>query len=286
MNEPTTSHRILIVEDDASLAAMVVDFLSQHGFLVFVESRGDVAPQRIERENPDAVLLDVNLPGLDGFTICRTVRPNYRGAIIMLTARGEEVDEIVGLEVGADDYLAKPVRPRALLARLRAHLRRTNLPEHEATTQPLVVGGLVIDASCRSVEIDGSPIELTTAEFDLLQLLATHAGHTLTRADIYECLHGMPYDGFDRSIDLRISRLRCNSVMIRRGCAESNPSEELAICWPLNHDWTFHSLLCLRAGSFGRGMVHPWWSADSSSRGGSCSRHHCGSRRRRETLGQ
>jgi len=124
----------------------------------------------------------------------------------MLTARGEEVDEVLGLEAGADDYLAKPVRPRALLARLRTHLRRVTPVEQ--TSQPIVVGSLVIDAAQRSVELDGAAVELTTAEFDLLCLLARHAGQTLSRHAIYLEIHGMKYDGLDRSIDLRISRLR------------------------------------------------------------------------------
>ncbi len=206
MNEESRNHRILLVEDDASLAAMVADFLSPHGFDVSIEGRGDVAVARITDENPDVVLLDVNLPGLDGFSICRSVRSRYCGAIIMLTARGEEVDEVLGLEAGADDYLAKPVRPRALLARLQTHLRRAT-PAEQAS-QPIVVGSLVVDAGRRSVEIDGLAVDLTTAEFDLLSLLARHAGQTLSRNDIYQEIHQMKYDGLDRSIDLRISRLR------------------------------------------------------------------------------
>ena len=123
------NRRILLVEDDAALASMVADFLSPHGFEVAIEGRGDTAVDRIHDENPDAVILDVNLPGLDGFSVCKAVRSGYRGAIIMLTARGEEIDEVLGLEAGADDYLAKPVRPRALLARLRTHLRRATPAE-------------------------------------------------------------------------------------------------------------------------------------------------------------
>lgn len=199
-------YRVLLVEDDAPLASMVADFLSANDFAVTMEGRGDVAAERILRESPDAVVLDVNLPGQDGFTVCKTVRDQYHGAILMLTARGEEVDEVLGLEAGADDYLAKPVRPRALLARLRTHLRRIT-PSEEAS-QPVVVGSLVVDPSRRSVEIEGQYIELTTAEFDLLKLLAENAGRTLSRNDIYQQIHGMKYDGLDRSIDLRISRLR------------------------------------------------------------------------------
>jgi len=206
MNQESRHYRILLVEDDAPLAAMVADFLSPHGFDVSIEGRGDTAVERIIEENPDAVILDINLPGLDGFSVCKAVRLDYRGAIIMLTARGEEVDEVVGLEVGADDYMAKPVRPRALLARLRTHLRRVT-PAEQAS-KPITVGSLVVDAARRSVEIDGVTVDLTTAEFDLLNLLTRHAGQTLSRNDIYQRIHGMKYDGVDRSIDLRVSRLR------------------------------------------------------------------------------
>lgn len=128
--------------------------------------------------------------------------------IVMLTARGEEIDEVLGLEVGADDYLAKPVRPRALLARLRTHLRRSTLRETAEPSQPIQVGSLVVDASRMSAEIDGVELDLTTAEFELLQFLAENAGRTVSRNDIYQHIHGMRFDGLDRSIDLRISRLR------------------------------------------------------------------------------
>ncbi len=206
MIEDPHNHRILLVEDDASLASMVADFLSPHGFDVAIEDRGDTAIDRIVRENPEAVVLDVNLPGLDGFSVCRAVRASFRGAIIVLTARGEEIDEVLGLEAGADDYMAKPVRPHALLARLRTHLRRVT-PAEQAS-EPVAVGTLVVDAARRSVEIDGVALDLTTAEFDLLHLLAKHAGKTLSRDDISQEIHGIRYDGVDRSIDLRISRLR------------------------------------------------------------------------------
>jgi len=206
MNPERQHYRILLVEDDAALASMVADFLVPHGFDVLIEGRGDTAIARITNEKPDVVVLDVNLPGLDGFSVCKSVRSRYHGAIIMLTARGEEIDEVLGLEAGADDYMAKPVRPRALLARLRMHLRRAT-PEEQAS-QPIVVGSLVVDAGRRNVEIDGAAMDLTTAEFDLLNLLARHAGQTLSRNDIHLEIHGVKYDGLDRSIDLRISRLR------------------------------------------------------------------------------
>ena len=206
MNQESQHIRILLVEDDAPLASMVADFLSPHGFDVSIEGRGDTAVDRITKENPDAVLLDVNLPGLDGFSVCKAVRSGYRGAIIMLTARREEVDEVLGLEAGADDYMAKPVRPRALLARLRTHLRRA-IPA-EQTSGTIIVGSLLVDAGRRSVEIDGEAVDLTTAEFDLLILLAKHVGQPFSRNDIYQHIYGTKYDGLDRSIDLRVSRLR------------------------------------------------------------------------------
>jgi len=200
-------HRILLVEDDAQLASMVADFLKPHGFDVLVENRGDRAVHRILHEDPEVVILDVNLPGKDGFAVCREVRAHYGGAIIMLTARGGEVDEVLGLEFGADDYLAKPVRPLALLARLRTHLRRS-LPDPATTGQTVVVGSLVVDTARRNAEMNGIVLDLTTAEFDLLKLLADHAGKPLSRNEIYQLIHGTRYDGLDRSIDLRISRLR------------------------------------------------------------------------------
>ena len=206
MTEKPPVYRVLVVEDDTPLASMVADFLAPHGFEVSIEGRGDTAVLRIQDDDPDAVVLDVNLPGLDGFAICKAVRTHYRGPIIMLTARGEEIDEVLGLEAGADDYMAKPVRPRALLARLQMHLRRVT-PEEEAS-HPIIVGSLVVDAGRRTVELQGTAVELTTAEFELLHLLAKHAGQTLSRNDICLQIHGVKYDGLDRSIDLRVSRLR------------------------------------------------------------------------------
>ena len=201
-------HRILLVEDDANLAAMVAEFLSRNGFDVAVEDRGDVAVDRIQTETPDAVVLDINLPGLDGISVCRAVRPDYTGIILILTARGDEVDEVVSLEVGADDFMAKPVRPRALQARLQRHLRHNSASESDGAGEPIQVGTLVVDPARSQVWLAGRQISVTTAEFELLHLLARHAGETLSRQRIYQQIHGLKYDGLDRSIDLRISRLR------------------------------------------------------------------------------
>jgi two-component system, OmpR family, response regulator RstA len=205
----SSSYRLLLVEDDAELASMVADYLATEGFDVSIEGRGDLAIARIASEKPDVLVLDVNLPGIDGFSICRRVRTSFRGPILILTARGEEVDEVVGLEVGADDYLSKPVRPRILLARLRAHLRKA--PSADNAVEPgevILLGDLRIDPSRRVVELQAREVETTTAEFDVLWLLAQHAGKVLSRKEMFEILLGFPYDGLDRSIDLRVSRLR------------------------------------------------------------------------------
>lgn len=203
--------RILLVEDDLKLAALVREFLEGAGFRVDVEPRGDLAAQRIVAENPDLVVLDLMLPGMDGLSVCRQVRPRYRQPILMLTALGDEVDEVVGLEVGADDYLVKPVRPRLLLARIHSLLRRIGTSQASADgdgEQVLRVGGLVLDAARRSVTMDEVEIDLTTTEFDLLWYLAARAGQVVTRESLYVDLRGVAWDGLDRSIDIAVARLR------------------------------------------------------------------------------
>lgn len=198
---------ILVVEDDRELAGIVSEYLVDNGYEVSVEERGDASVQRIIKERPDAVILDVNLPGMDGFTVCRTVRPLYDGAILILTARSEDVDEVLGLEFGADDYLSKPVRPRVLLARLKTHLRRSpTTPSSEE--QGKKIGGLEIFMQQRRVMLRGRSISISNAEFDLLKYLAERAGSTVSRVELFEGLNGTEYDPQDRSIDLRISRLR------------------------------------------------------------------------------
>jgi len=201
-------HHLLLIEDDAPLAAMVRDFLIEQGFGVTIETDGHAAIDRIGRETFDAVVLDIGLPGTDGFNVCRSVRPKYSGPIIVLTARGEEIDEVIALEVGADDFMSKPVRPRALLARLRVHLRRSDTASGGSASDAVVVGDLRVDESNRSVSIADQNIELTTTEYDLLLYLAKRAGKVVERKSVYVDLLELPYDGIDRSIDLRVSRLR------------------------------------------------------------------------------
>ncbi|MBL8892929.1 MAG: response regulator transcription factor [Planctomycetaceae bacterium] len=202
------TYRVLLVDDDIELSGLVADYLSPHGFAVETVTNGNLAVSKILAENPDVVLLDVNLPGTDGFSICREVRDQFTGPIILLTARDTETDEVLGLEFGADDFLAKPVSPRVLLARLRTHLRRQPSEEPSAPENVIEVGKLKIDRSRRSVVVAGKPVTLSTAEFDLLWMLAQQAGAVVSRVDLFENLHGFKFDGFDRSIDLRVSRLR------------------------------------------------------------------------------
>lgn len=200
---------ILLVEDDVRLSALVTEYLQKNGLQVETEFRGDTAVKRILELKPDLVVLDLMLPGLDGFEVCKQVRTGYKGPILMLTAKDEDIDQVVGLEIGADDYVVKPAQPRLLLARIRALLRRasketqTNIGKEE-----LQFGTLKIVRDSRVVSINETTIDFTTTEFDLLWLLATHAGDILSRDVISETLTGVEYDGLDRSIDIRISRLR------------------------------------------------------------------------------
>ena len=199
---------VLLVEDDLKLAQVVRDYLQENGYTVEVEMDGDLAPGRILSENPDVVVLDINLPGINGFDICRKVRQDYQGAIIILTARMDDVDEVLGLELGADDYLSKPVRPTILLARLGIHLRRktSSANQDELITR---VGNLEIHPRARLVKCSGDLCTMKPADFDLLLILAKKPKETITRADLFQLLHPTEeYSYFDRSIDLRISRLR------------------------------------------------------------------------------
>lgn len=198
------AYHILVVEDDPSLAEWIVDYLSANGYLVTLANRGDEAIRLLREDMPDLLLLDVNLPVVNGFDICREVRSFFHNPVLMVTARGEESDEVTGLEAGADDYLIKPVRPRALLTRLQKLLGQT---ESRQTTQ-YDYGVFRINQASRSVTIDEQRVELSSTEFDLLWLLASQAGQTLSRDDIVTQLRGIEYDGFDRSVDILVSRIR------------------------------------------------------------------------------
>jgi two-component system OmpR family response regulator/two-component system response regulator RstA len=206
--QPMTTARILIVEDDQRLADLTAEYLRRNDFEVSIETRGDMVEDRILAEQPDLIVLDVMLPGKDGFEVCRSIRPTYGGVILMLTARDEDFDQILGLELGADDYIYKPVLPRVLLARIKALLRRQPASSPVVEKKEQVFGNFRISQATRAVQLDGKPLDLTTAEFDLLWLLSTHAGTILSRDDLLQELRGIGFDGLDRSIDARISRLR------------------------------------------------------------------------------
>jgi two-component system response regulator RstA len=213
----STLPSILVVEDDRELALLIQGYLSKHGYGVSIEHNGNNAVKRIAQEMPDMVILDIMLPGKDGLSICSEVRPAYNGLILMLTAKGEEIDEIVGLEMGADDYLAKPVSPRRLLARVKSLHRRSGsdgpsdtLSElHPASDAKLLqIGHLKVDAANHKAYLNEESLELTSGEFDLLWYLANNRGRTVSREELSQALRGIPYDGLDRNIDLRVTRLR------------------------------------------------------------------------------
>lgn len=201
---------IMVIEDDVELARLTAEYLEKRGIKVSVEHRGDEALARIAREQPHLLVLDVMLPGIDGFDICRQLRSQGSDIpIVMLTARDEDIDQVLGLEMGADDYLSKPVQPRVLLAHIKAILRRSTSQEKIVTDgESLQFGQLRISRNSREVKLGADQIDLTTAEFDLLWLLAANAGRVLPRNEILKALRGLDYDGIDRSIDSRVSRLR------------------------------------------------------------------------------
>ncbi len=199
---------ILLVEDDRELAELTRDFLENEGFVVWHEAEGKAARDRILASPPDLVILDIMLPGMNGYTVCRDVRPEYDGPILFLTARDEELDEILGLEMGGDDYVTKPVRPQLLVARVRALLRRAVSTQRSTASKRVRVGDLLVDANCREVRMGERVVDLTTYEFDLLYYLANRASEVVSRQDIYQALFNYDYDGLDRSVDVYISRLR------------------------------------------------------------------------------
>jgi DNA-binding response OmpR family regulator len=199
----------MLVEDDRRLADLTAEYFVQHGLTVAVESRGDLAVSRIRSEQPRIVLLDLMLPGVDGLTVCREVREFFSGPILIFTARDSDIDQVIGLEAGADDYVAKPVDPMVLLARTRALLRRVDGQTDQLRPGgEIALGGLRISEASQEVWLNDTSIKLTTLEFELLHLLARHAGTVLSREEIFRRLRGIDYDGLDRSIDGRISKLR------------------------------------------------------------------------------
>ena len=198
-------HRVLIIDDDEKLNALLQEYLGRFELTVSAVSHPESGLRLLRREKPDILILDVMLPAMDGFAVCKKVRETSRIPIIMLTARGEVADRIVGLELGADDYLPKPFEPRELVARIQAVLRRGAPAEKEGKVR---VGALEIDWDTQSAAVDGEAVALTTAEFELLGLLVRRPGSVLTRDRIMEQIRGTDWEAYDRSIDVLVSRLR------------------------------------------------------------------------------
>ncbi len=198
--------RVLLIDDDVELGGLLTEFFKREGFTFEVENDGRRGLDRALAGGMDLIILDVMLPGMDGFEILRRLREKSRVPVLMLTARGEDVDRIVGLELGADDYLPKPFNPRELAARIRAILRRidSRTPEHGRVE----VNGVVLDPAAREVTVEGQPIEVTTLEFDILEILMRAAGRVLSRDALMETLYNRKTTPFDRSIDMHISHLR------------------------------------------------------------------------------
>lgn len=208
--ESPVSARILIIDDDVRLADMVRTYLTETGYAVDVRHTGasgirTVVDRRSNADAYDAVILDVMLPDLDGLEVCRQLRAKSDVSILMLSARGEDIDRIVGLEIGADDYLPKPFNPRELQARIKAILRRRQGEEPDSA---LRFGRLVIDPSSRTVRVDDAEVTLTSYQFDLLHVLAQHAGRVLSRERLMDLVKGVELEAFDRSIDVHVSRIR------------------------------------------------------------------------------
>lgn len=213
MNEMNQQENtILIVEDDIELAALIAEYLSARDFAVSLEHDGQTAVQRIINEQPSLVVLDLMLPGKDGISICRECRFEYDGPILFLTASNDAVDQILGLEIGADDFVQKPVEPRILLARIRALLRRTSQKSDPNPTstgpETLRIDGLTLNLSARTVSLDGNEVDLTTPEFDALEILAKNAGQIVSRDALFQGLRNLDYDGQSRFIDITISHIR------------------------------------------------------------------------------
>jgi len=201
--------RILLVDDDVRLGGMVSDYLAGAGFHVIAVTTARDGEQKLKRETFDAVILDLMLPDGDGLEVCRRVRQTSDVPILMLTARGDAMDRVVGLEIGADDYLPKPFEPRELLARLRAILRRKSPHgSHLGTSETLRFGRLEIDRGARQVRLDGEERPLTSYQFALIDTLAAHAGRVMSREALMDRVKGEALEAFDRSIDVHISRIR------------------------------------------------------------------------------
>ena len=200
--------KVLVVEDEASIASFVSLYLTNAGYLVSTVGSGQEALTQAESEQPDLIVLDLMLPDVDGIEVCRKIRQRSEVPILMLTARDEDVDKIIGLEVGADDYLTKPFNPRELVARVKSILRRSVPERRELETKQLTHGDLEIDAGRREVRVAGNEIQLAPKEFDLLWELLDHRGLVLTRDQLLERVWGYTFAGDTRTVDVHVRQLR------------------------------------------------------------------------------
>ena len=198
----------LLAEDDERLAQLITDYLTSNGFQVVVEATGYNVTRKIADLKPNILILDVMLPGKDGLSICRDIRDEYEGPILMLTALDSPADQVKGLDYGADDYVTKPVEPRVLLARINALLRRYQPPEQKKQRCEYEFGDLAMNTHDRVVTLAGKEVSLSTHEFDMLLELAKKAGEIVSREYLYTVIYGREYDGLDRTVDVRISHLR------------------------------------------------------------------------------
>jgi DNA-binding response OmpR family regulator len=203
-----TVEEILLIDDDVELCGMLTEYLGRYGFHVRTVHRGDAGLKAALERSYALVLLDVMLPGLDGFEVLKRIRAESPVSVLLLTARGEDVDRIVGLEIGADDYLSKPFNPRELLARIRAILRRSQSAAPQTEQNLLRVEGLELNRAARTVTDEGKKIELTDVEFALLETLMRAPGKLVAREEISESVLGRKFHPFDRSLDMHVSRLR------------------------------------------------------------------------------
>jgi DNA-binding response OmpR family regulator len=221
--------KVLLVEDDERLSELVRSYLQSNGFQVSVEFRGDRVFERVQSERPDLVVLDLGLPGQSGFDVCKALRTVNSLPILILTARNSDIDHVLGLELGADDFVTKPVEPRVLIARIQALLRRSRAPAG-VEQRKLYFGGLSIDTAARAVELNGQQVPLSSNEFDLLHFLATRAGEIQSRETLYLQLYRREYDGVDRTLDVRISHLR-------RKLGDTGEPERIRTVW--GHGYLF-----------------------------------------------
>lgn len=201
--------RLLIVDDDKELSTMLAEYLSSEGFDIDAAYNGLSAVEKVKIQHYDAVVLDVMMPELDGFGVLRHIRGYSNVPVLMLTAKGDDIDRIVGLEMGADDYLSKPFNPRELLARVKAVLRRSSiLPNPVPSDKALIVAGLEMDIRTRVAYANDHLMELTSTEFNLLYQLLTQAGHVVTKEMLSQSVMGRSLEKYDRSIDMHMSNLR------------------------------------------------------------------------------